>query len=1034
MTAWLESPTLPARLVRPESYRTFPRQRLFQLLDQARRCPLVWIDAPGGSGKTMLAASYAEHRGLDGLWYQLDERENDTASIFHHLSLAAQWREPAAPPLAPLTPEYLGGLRSYSRNFFEKLFQRLAPPALLVLDDYHELDEGAALHELLRDAAESVPAGVNVLVLSRYEPPAAYARLQTHGRLQRLTRAELRLDLQEALGLAALGSGGAIDRGWVERCHREADGWTAGLILLLNRPAGAAEPATTQELLFDYIAGEIFNRLPEEGRRVLLQSAVLPDLSPPLVEHLTGCAHAGRLLAELHRGNALMERSDGGGYRLHPLFREFLLSRAERELEPPARREIHLRAGKSLAAARRWDDAALSLAAAGDWQGLAGVIPELAPQMLARGLHRTLLPWLELLPDAILEDDGWLLHWLGAARMPYDQASARQALERAYEVFEAQDDAVGLYLTWCAVIESCLLEFSDVSGLDRWLPRFEQLHGRHPRFPSPDVEIRVYANLLAYSFNRPDHPDLAGWAAHTAGLLDSCRDPVQSVMLGGALMHYHLWRGKLVEVGAVLRRIEPDLALTDLPPLVAVNLYSYASSYYWCAGEGERCLALVRRGLELAETSGVHVRDAVLAGAGIYGALAVGDPPLAKAMLGKLRTATRPNSCLEQGHYHFVLGLDAVATGDCEAAIGHLRTAAEFTGRSGVLFPHTLTLACLAHALYRMGADEEAGGLRKHARQMADRIGNAMAHHLMLLDEADIQLHRGRPDRALTPLRQALAISRDNGGLLLCYLGRGDLARLYAAALEAGIEVPYVQDLIRRMKLKPPAGEPAPERWPWPLRIYTLGRFSVVADGRPLYCEGKVQRKPLDLLRALIALGGRQVPEQRLTDALWPDADGDAGYRALITTIQRLRQLLGHPEALEFKGAQLSLDPAVAWVDVWAFERLLGQAAGGVNGQVAELCERALRVYHGPFLDGAGEPWSFSRRDRLASKFRHHILCHGQTLERGGEADTAITLYLRALDADDRDGAIHQALIRCYRSQGRQAEAEAAEQRYRATR
>ncbi|NJD06263.1 MAG: hypothetical protein FIA97_07160 [Methylococcaceae bacterium] len=1032
MTAWLESPTLPARLVRPEPDRIYPRERLFQFLDQARGSPLVWIDAPGGSGKTMLAASYAEHRGLDALWYQLDERENDTASLFHHLSLAAQQREPAAPPLAPLTPEYLGGLRSYSRNFFEKLFQRLKPPALLVLDDYHELAEGAALHQLLRDAAESVPVGVNVLVLSRNEPPATYSRLQAHGRLHRLTWAELRLDLQESLGLAELRSDNVADCRWVEHCHREADGWTVGLILLLNRPAGVTEPGTTQQLLFGYIAGEIFERLPEETRRVLLQSAVLPDLSPPVVDRLTGCAHAGRLLAELHGGNALIERSDGGAYRLHPLFREFLLSRGDGDLDEPARRELRSRAAEALAEAGRWDDAALLLVAAEDWQGLGEVIPKLAPQMLARGLHQTLLQWLESMPASFLDADGWLLHWLGAARTPYDQAAARRVLERAYAVFEGQDDATGLYQTWCAIIESCMAEFSDVADLDRWLPRFEDLHARHPRFPSQEIEIRVFANLLAYSFNRPDHPHLPGWAAHAAGLLDSCRDPVQLVMLGGALMHAHLWRGRLPGVGAFLRRIEPNLALADLQPLVAVTLYVCASSYYQCTGEGERCLEVVQRGLELADASGVHARDAVLAGAGIYGALAVGDPLLAKAMVDKVRAATRPNSCLEQGHYHFMLGLDALGSGDYEDGIGHLRTAMEFTERSGVLFPHTLTLEFLAHALFRIGEDEEAREVRKRAYWLADRVGNAMLHHLILLDEADIQLHRGRPDRALEPLRQALTISRENGGLVLCYLGREDLARLYAAALEADIDVPYVQSLIRRMKLKPPAGEPAAERWPWPLRIYTLGRFSVVADDRPLEFAGKVKRKPLDLLRALIALGGRQVPEQRLADALWPDADGAAGYRALVTTVQRLRQLLGHPEAVEFKGGQLSLDPAVAWVDVWAFERQLGQAEGTVNGQATELCECTLRFYRGPFLDDIDEPWAITRRQRLSAKFRHHILCHGQGLERGGGADSAITLYLRALEADDRDDAIHQALIRCYRSQGREVEAAAAERRYRA--
>ena len=71
------------------------------------------------------------------------------------------------------------------------------------------------------------------------------------------------------------------------------------------------------------------------------------------------------------------------------------------------------------------------------------------------------------------------------------------------------------------------------------------------------------------------------------------------------------------------------------------------------------------------------------------------------------------------------------------------------------------------------------------------------------------------------------------------------------------------------------------EEWPYPIKIYTLGRFEIIRDDEPLHFSGKEQKKPLELLKALIAFGGRDVPEERLTDALWPDADGDHGAQVL---------------------------------------------------------------------------------------------------------------------------------------------------------
>ena len=53
---------------------------------------------------------------------------------------------------------------------------------------------------------------------------------------------------------------------------------------------------------------------------------------------------------------------------------------------------------------------------------------------------------------------------------------------------------------------------------------------------------------------------------------------------------------------------------------------------------------------------------------------------------------------------------------------------------------------------------------------------------------------------------------------------------LFCLALEEGIEVELVQQLIRMFRLKPPTD--APDLWPRPVRIQTLGRFEVQIDDR----------------------------------------------------------------------------------------------------------------------------------------------------------------------------------------------------------
>ena len=125
--------------------------------------------------------------------------------------------------------------------------------------------------------------------------------------------------------------------------------------------------------------------------------------------------------------------------------------------------------------------------------------------------------------------------------------------------------------------------------------------------------------------------------------------------------------------------------------------------------------------------------------------------------------------------------------------------------------------------------------------------------------------------------------------------------------------------------------------WPWPVKIHTLGKFELVLDGIPVHFSGKVRKKPLQMLKALISLGGKEVNEEQLTDLLWPEADGDQAHSAFSTTLSRLRGFIGYDKAIEIHGGKASLNPRYCWVDVWAFEEIIGHVG-------TKTFEAALRI------------------------------------------------------------------------------------------
>ena len=218
-----------------------------------------------------------------------------------------------------------------------------------------------------------------------------------------------------------------------------------------------------------------------------------------------------------------------------------------------------------------------------------------------------------------------------------------------------------------------------------------------------------------------------------------------------------------------------------------------------------------------------------------------------------------------------------------------------------------------------------------------------------------------------------------------------------------------------------------------PLSIFTLGGFGIYAGQVPLRFGRKVPRKPLDLLKALIAFGGQGVAKSHLIEVLWPEADGDAAMQAFKTTLHRLRRVVG-AAALEHYDGRVSLNPVHCWIDCWDFERLLHRIDNSRNlDELTDEVKQAIRAYKGPFLHGVEEVWALGPRERLRGRFLRVLVGHARRLQDREQCDQAIDLLWHALEVDDLSEEYYRRLMQCYVKLGRQAEALAVYRRCRET-
>ena len=181
-----------------------------------------------------------------------------------------------------------------------------------------------------------------------------------------------------------------------------------------------------------------------------------------------------------------------------------------------------------------------------------------------------------------------------------------------------------------------------------------------------------------------------------------------------------------------------------------------------------------------------------------------------------------------------------------------------------------------------------------------------------------------------------------------------------------------------------------------------------------------------------------EVDKDRLTNLLWPDAEGDLAYRSFVTTVHRLRKLLGDPEALRLSDGKLTLDNRYCWVDAWAFERILGHSDECIRQKKTEAAgkfmKRGLALYRGRFLDGEREAsWTVSPAERLRGKFLKGASWLGRYLEGTQAWDDAAAHYEQCLGADDCIEDTYRRLMVCYDRLGRKGEALAIYERCRKT-
>jgi LuxR family maltose regulon positive regulatory protein len=391
----LRPPALPPRLVE--------RARLAEILDGglADQVPLVLVSAPAGSGKSTLLASWAGRCPATVAWLQVEEADSDPARFWSSVVTAI---ERVRPGIAAAAMPIVSGSRGDGHVVVAALVNALiddAEPLVVVVDDYHLIDQDA-IHRGVERLVELSPPALTLVLATRIDPPFRLGRMRVRNVVREVRSGDLRFAPTEAPGLLG-GAADALDASMLDQLCTRTEGWAAGLVLAGLSLQRAEDPAAyieafrgDDQLVVGYLSDELLAGIDAEDRQRLLETAVVDELTGPLVDAITGSAGGARWLADLARRNQLLIRLDTTEtwFRYHHLLRELLQLEATRAF-PDRIVELRRRAADWFESRGDPERAVVLRLSAGDVRAAVQLLHVVAPQLIGRGQVATLRRLLE---------------------------------------------------------------------------------------------------------------------------------------------------------------------------------------------------------------------------------------------------------------------------------------------------------------------------------------------------------------------------------------------------------------------------------------------------------------------------------------------------------------------------------------------------------------------------------------------------------------------------------------------------------------
>lgn len=553
--------------------------------------------------------------------------------------------------------------------------------------------------------------------------------------------------------------------------------------------------------------------------------------------------------------------------------------------------------------------------------------------------------------------------------------------ERLFQDSLAADEAD---LAAAAVVAALLVIWEsgrDLERVERWLQRAQRLvtpqRGASP--PAGDsvaadhqpgalarAAVAAHAFTVRWMWRSEVDAQLADLPA-LREVVDRADSDALRIFAAASEAYLLLMAGEVHAARVCVRDAEYFAPASDAAQFPKLHLAAVGALVDAFSGQSRRAAQRLAALLEQSDSAGwpLHVQ-LTLRGHLLMSLAESGQVDRARQAALALRSLAIPgNRAYHRSYLHYALGVGALLAGQAGEALAHARSAVAIGRLSGSVAAQLIPALLQVQALADLGRLDEALALLDACEPRWQVQGMRLQQAAAACERAALWRDAGNTDRAREAWALACRIIPVGEPMPHLHRKADFLAELLPAlGLEAGLAMhssgPAETD-DGAVNASPAGAVAEPV-----VRIRTLGDFALSVAGRPIREAQWKGNRGKTLLKLIVALGGRQVPADRLADALWPDADGARARANLKVLVWRLRRLAASegrepPPWLTMGHGQVSLDRALCRVD--ALE--LGASA---QATVADwpACAALLRGQTGEFLpNDEALPFVLERRELL---------------------------------------------------------------------